>query len=113
MGSSTWQFSCIAGSDAEIYQFSRVTFVDKFPLHYLEMLKNDCQDKFQFIQGQLESSLRCTLKTGWSPADFHPLIDCKMLYHDGNSRVLENLHMILKEKIMMLMMRRNSQQTFS
>jgi hypothetical protein len=84
--------------------------VEKFPLHYLEMIKNDCQDTFQFMQSQLESSLRCSLKNGWSPVDFHPLIDCKMLYPDGNSRV-ENLHGILKEKIMKLMMRRNSLQT--
>ncbi len=114
MGSAKWQFSVIAGSDAEIYQFSRSTFLEKFPLHCLNILKNGCQDTFNCMYFQLESSLRCCLKAGWTPNDFHPLIDCKKLYIDRNNSVLEIFHTLLDECIVQLMIRRQkNQQTFS
>jgi hypothetical protein len=108
VGSSKWQFSVVAGSNTEIYQFSRVTFLDKFPLIYLETLKNGCEDTFRFMQDRFESSLRCSLRVGWQPISFHSLLDCKLLVRDDSNRMLENLHATLQEKLMQHIIRRQN-----
>jgi len=101
LGSATWQYSVIASSDAQVYQFSRVSFLEKFPLRYLEMFNTISQETFFCMHNQLERSLRCALNFGWSPIDIHPLVDCELLVRDDrNIGLADKLHALLKEKTM-------------
>jgi hypothetical protein len=110
IGSSTWQFSIIAGSDAEVYQFSKITFLDKFPLQLLEMWNILCLDDFVILQNQLKSLLRCSLKSGWAPVDIHSLVECEALCHHRHDVMLQALKRLLNEKIVSLINRRKQNQ---
>ncbi len=92
----------IASSDAEIYQYSRTSFLEKFPLRYLAMFNAIGQETFFCMHNQLERSLRCSLKFGWSPIDIYALIDCDLLVQgDRNSELAKKLSTYLKKKMMM------------
>ena len=114
IGSSKWQFSVIAGSDVEVYQFSRITFLDKFPIQYLEMWNIVCLEDHVLLQNQFQSALRCSLKSGWAPTDIHSLIQCDALSDNRNDVALKALKGLLNDKIERLISRRKrSQTTFS
>jgi hypothetical protein len=111
IGSSRWQFSVIAGSDVEVYQFSRITFLDKFPIQHLEMWNIVCLEDHVLLQNQFQSALRCSLKSGWAPTDIHSLIQCDVLSDNRNAVALKAVKGLLKDRIVHLISRRRKSQT--
>jgi hypothetical protein len=110
LGSATWKFSVVSRSDAEIYQFSRVSFLDKFPLLYMATLGDIGLATFFSMQKQFESALRCSQILGWTPSTVHDLIDCQVSFRECSSSAVVELNHMLKKSVAQHSKRRQNRQ---